>query len=270
MADEFYTSNAKLKIMRKSHLLLAAISCLAINSFGQTEVQAKTWKISSIGGEFGFIRDSYQKMDLSTMYDLTKNPALLSRDLSGFDENLYRESGGAKIGINVSFSSPRANNWSHEIRTGVFYSSREPMISYNSGEVSSGENRSIIYCNVVNELSADGAYLLRKSVGSKGWFSVYGGIGATIGSSFNNKTIVMESTFSNIIEESSFTQETYEAKSSLFTRLYVPVGFQATLFKRFNLGLETNIGIGMQSVYNGRSYFMPINTGLTTKLSFNL
>lgn len=258
--------------MTKSSLLIAALTTLTFSSTAQieTEIPNNKWKISSIGGEYGFIRDSYQKMDMGTMIDFTKNPALLERDLYGYTENLYRTSSGVKLGLNVTLTSGKmTSNWSNEIRLGAFYSGREPMITYNSGSGFDDDHSSIIYCNVVNEISLDGAYIFRRTSDKFDWFSVYGGIGVNLGSSFSSKLIVMENDFNFQNEDWNFTQESYDAKSSVFSRVYLPVGMQFTLFKHYNLGLESNIGIGMQSVVKGRSYLMPLNTGLTAKIGYN-
>ena len=60
----------------------------------------------------------------------------------------------------------------------------------------------------------------------------------------------------------------YAGKSSFFTRIYAPIGISATLFNRVQFGLEGTLGLGMQNVYNGRTYLMPFSSSITTKLSF--
>ncbi|MFT5858369.1 MAG: hypothetical protein ACI865_000455 [Flavobacteriaceae bacterium] len=255
--------------------LLVLILTTSYWSTAQIETTPKLnkWKISSFGIEAGMIRDSYAKMDLESMSDFTKNPALLDRNLDGYTENLYRESSGRKLGANVVITrTDPSSRLTHEIRLGAFYSEREPFISYNSNDFdATGEYSSIIYCNVVHEASLDGAYILRRSVKRAKWFSTYVGIGATLGASFNNKLVVMENTVTDAdfnFDESH--NETYDAKESIFTRLYLPVGIQATILGKVNVGIESNIGIGLQSVIKGKSYCMPLNTGLTLKLGYNL
>lgn len=270
-------------------IITAAIAICSFTSFGQTEIVPKTWRFASVGVEFGTMRDTYQKMNLQAMQDFTMNPALLSRDLTGFTENLRRDSPGSKMGINVTLSSERANNWSHEIRMGLFYSSREPMINFtngggpysSNGVFVSQEIKSVIYCTAINEIALDGAYILRKTGKNRAsWFSYYAGLGMNLGSSFNTRTFVIEHTTPATVSSNSFGTQIqeqgtgvttgYQAKESVFTRLYVPIGVQATFFKRVGLGLESNIGVGMQSVVKGKSYFLPFNAGVTAKLSYSL
>ncbi|NRA13173.1 MAG: hypothetical protein HRT57_14590 [Crocinitomicaceae bacterium] len=71
-------------------------------------------------------------------------------------------------------------------------------------------------------------------------------------------------------ENSSRTETAYEGKSSIFTRAYAPVGIRFQLFKHFNIGLETNIGIGIQSVVGGQTYLIPMNTSVQALVSWPL
>ncbi len=93
-----------------------------------------------------------------------------------------------KIGVNVTLSSGlQTGNWEHEVRLGAFYSNREPLISYNQYSETNGDYRSIIYCNVVNEMSLDGAYILRRRSQKRQWFSLYTGLGVTAWTTINNQ-----------------------------------------------------------------------------------
>ncbi len=260
--------------MIKSIFGLVAILLSATTVSSQTEsMKAPKWKVNSIGLNVGTVHDIYRRMNLDMMYDFTQNPALLDRDLTGMNNNLYRQSTGGRLGLNVTLTANRPNaRFGHELRFGAFYSSREPMISFydSNSEIDNFSSNRIIYCNVVNEVSLEGAYLVRKSFGKKGWFSTYTGLGITLGTSFNNQMVVMESTTDssgmNISGQDSF----YDAKSSLFTRVNMPIGIQATILRKVNINLETNIGVGVQSVFGGRNYFMPLTSGIRLGLSYNL
>ncbi|PHR33159.1 MAG: hypothetical protein COA38_05570 [Fluviicola sp.] len=258
--------------MTKSIILVAFIALSGSTFAQENATKVKKFKLNSIGIDFGYTGDRYSKMNLESMYDLTKNPSLLDRDLNGYTSSLYRSSDGGRIGINASFTPfSTANdsyNTNHEVRFGAYYSSREPLISYNRIDAD-GTRNSIIYCNMVQELSLTGAYLIRKSPAKAKWFSVYAGLGASLGSSFNDKMVVMEShydpnDYSTITNENAF----YEAKSSFYSRVYAPIGLDVTIFNRVRLGLEGTIGVGMQNVYGGKTYVMPLSGSITTKLAF--
>jgi hypothetical protein len=259
--------------MTKSIVGFVAVLLTATTVSAQTETTTSpTWRLSSFGINIGTIHDVYQRMNLDMMYDFSQNSALLDRDLTGMDENLYRESSGGRVGLNVTLTADRPNaRFGHEIRLGAFFSNREPLISYHepseSGEFS---GRSIIYCNIVNEVSVDGTYLLRRSLGKKEKFSVYAGAGISLGTSFKNQLVVMETSSDTTGTFEPSNDSFYDGKSSLFTRVNVPIGIQANLLNKISFNLEATIGAGMQSVYGGRSYFMPFSGGLRLGLSYNL
>jgi hypothetical protein len=260
--------------MYKHTLLVASLIAFSFSSSAQTEtgIGKSPWKVGSFGVNLGGVRDSYQKMDLSSMYDLTKNPALLDRDLTGYEEDIQRVSGGATVGLNLTLISDRGNSgWQHEIRLGGSFSSREPMIHYRQPGVDpASSTNTLIYCHVVNEFNVSGAYLFRKSPKAAPWFSVYGGLGVNVGSSFNSKVMVIENSFEwDNPSTSTNSTSAYQGKESIFSRVYAPVGVQFQLFNHFNLGLETNIGVGMQNVIGGDSYFMPITTGVQLLVSYS-
>ena len=150
--------------MKRSILfvLLVIVSGIANAQSEKTPVKLKKLKLNSIGIEFGIMNDRYSKMNLESMYDLTKNPALLDRDLTGYEGSLYRSSHGGRMGINATFTPMNSftgkYRTNHEVRFGVFYSPREPLISYSRTE-EDGSYSSIIYCNMVNEFSANGLTL---------------------------------------------------------------------------------------------------------------
>ncbi len=258
--------------MRNSIFIIALIAISGSAIAQETTVKPKKLKLTSIGIDFGVVADRYAKMDLEAMYDLTKNPALLDRDLNGYESSLYGSSGGGRFGINASFtpfsSANDSYNTNHEVRFGAYYSLREPLISYDRTEAD-GTHKSIIYCNMVQEFSLNGAYLIRKSPANAKWFSVYAGLGASLGSSFNDKMVVMERSYNGDYSTVGTNENAfYEAKSSFYSRVYAPLGLDVTIFNRVRLGLEATFGLGMQNVYGGKTYAMPFSSSITTKLVY--
>lgn len=269
--------------MIKSSMCISVFLALAWSSTAQVNKETiKTgWRITSATIDYGQIKDKYSKMDLETMYDFTKNPELLDRDLSGYSESLFRESEGIKIGASIILSSGRlTGNWEHEARLGALYSNREPFILYSKGTIET-EMHTIIYCNVVNEFSLDGAYILRRKNLKHQWLSFYTGLGLNLGATINNELVVMdysydsESAFSGsenegiTMGETTNGEESYDAKESVISRLYIPLGVQVSFFDKVSLGLESNMGIGFQSMIKGKTYFTRANTGLVVKLGYN-
>ncbi len=255
-----------------SGLALLLLTATTVSAQTETTNPAPKWTIHSFGINYGSVHDRYQDMSLEMMYDFTKNPALLDRNLTGLEENLYRVSTGYRLGIQTTFRAQRPNSSiGHEIRLGASWSGREPLISFSDpyNEEQMQPRDEIIYCNVVNEYGLDGAYLLRKSFGN-GWFSVYSGAGLSLGTSVNSQLVVMERSYDENGMMTSDTDSFYGAKSSLFSRVQVPIGIQFTLLQKVNFLAETRFGVGMQSMFGGRSYFMPLATGFRLGLSYNL
>lgn len=255
--------------MKVKSMLLLLVVCLSLPTFGQdieTTLPVKKWTVSSFSVATGMQMDRYMKMDLETMRELTFNPALLDRDLNGYSEQLDRNSSGVRMGGNITLRSANqtANGFEREIRIGAFYSAREPIVYYTKtvGDVYS----TVLYCNMVNEVSVDGAYLLSKRSARIKRLRMYAGLGLSVGSTFNNKSIVMESSYGE--EESTNTQDEYRGESSLISRLYIPVGVEFNVLKKLALGLEGNLGVGMQNIYSGKSYFMPVSASMQLKLAY--
>ena len=261
--------------MIKSSILAIAALTISLTGYSQVEGGTSTpekWHITSFGSEIGILRDSYNKMNLESMYDFTANPALLDRNLDGYNETLYRESTGVKIGANVTLTSgTMSGKWSHEVRLGAFYSNREPLVSYNRSFNEEEVYKTIIYCNVVNEIALDGAYILRRKSTRRPWISVYGGLGANLGATFNNQMVIMEQA-SMIGENGGFenSNEYYDGKESIMARVYIPFGLQISIFNRVLLGMESNLGVGLQSVINGKTYLTRANSGFVLKMGYQL
>jgi hypothetical protein len=255
--------------MKIKRLPLLLVVCLSLPSFGQdleTILPVKKWTISSFSLTAGMQNDRYMKMDLETMRELTANPSLLDRNLDGYDEQLNRNSSGIRLGGSITLRSANqtTNGFDREVRIGAYYSTREPVVYFTNtvNEITS----SILYCNLVNEVSIDGAYLLSKRPARIERLKMYTGIGLSIGSTFNNKSIVMESTYGEDV--STYSEDKYRGKSGLISRLYLPVGMEFTVLKKLALGLEGNLGVGMQNVYSGKSYLIPVTSSLQAKLTY--
>lgn len=248
---------------------------IAANASAQSEeaTPTRSWKFNSVGINYGVIHDRYKEMSLDMMYDFTKNPALLDRNLTGLQEDLYRTSDGLRMGLQATlrYQSPNAS-LGHEIRLGGYYSGREPLISYNNGfnAIDEPMGEEIIYCNVVNEYGLDATYIVRKPLGARKIVNVYTGAGVSLGGSFNSQLVVMERSYDDTGFMTSDTDSFYGAKSSLFSRIQVPVGIQFVVANTVNINIETGLGVGMQSVFGGNSYFIPSALGYRFGLSYVL
>ena len=252
--------------------LLFLLSLTSLISYGQSSVP-KPVKISSINFSMGIMADIYQRMDLESMRDISTNPEIFSHNLDGYQEDLWRESGGMMIKLDATFSlyNPISQSYSQnrELRMGIAYSEREPLIGYNKSSVSSDglttSRESLIYCNMQNELSVSGAYLWKTGGDKKRIFRAYAGLGSNLGLTFNDRMVVMWNSYEDIedpatgegqFESTELEFTNIKAKSVIFLRAFAPVGVELNVW-RIKLGVEGSIGTGVHQTLGGRTYFMP-------------
>lgn len=216
--------------------------------------------------------DRYETVDLGMMYNLTVTPNSLDRDLSGHDVTYHRTVQGSKIGASVAFIpfDKKENDYStkSEIRLGLFYSERGTSLSYFLQDTS-GAFKSVNYSTQFKELNLNAAYVWKYNPKFAERFTLSGGLGIGLGSTFNDKTSVAEHFSSGQpgeIPNSIFN--VYDGKSSFFGRAYVPFGIDFALGKHFDVGLASTFGVSIQQVYSGENYFIPTNGSLTAKVTY--
>ena len=264
-------------------LLAALLTC----SFAQaqeanpfTPPQHPTWKVTSVGLQAGHQFDVYQRMNLHDMKQHAVNPEVLDQDLEGYEGNFYTRVDGAIISGNISLQPRRKKTGlghpNQELRLGLaFNGGREAMIEYTKQTPMGGDtvmNSSIIYCGVQNELTASATYLYFARAGRR--LSLYTGIGGNLGGTFSNDMLLIfsdnqtlrdpePSQYSDYYFESLNEEtRTFGAKSSVFTRVYIPVGMSVRFFKRMEVYGEARLGMGGQQIIGGDFQFIK-HTGST-------
>ncbi|MCJ8290028.1 MAG: hypothetical protein HRT58_10220 [Crocinitomicaceae bacterium] len=255
------------------NLLFFLIMLFPVIAYSQSGTTKKGKLIlASVSFEMGRTIDRYPKVDLDMMYDLTKSSTVLDRNLTGHDILFDQDVEGSRIGASIALVpfSKKQNHYftNSEIRLGLFYSERGTHLSY-SLTTTSGAFNSVSYSTRFKELSLNAAYVWKYSPKFAERFTLHGGLGLGLGSTFSDKTSVAEHLSSgqtNEIPESIFN--TYEGNSSLFTRVYTPLGIDFALAERFDIGLESTLGLGLQTVYSGESYSIPLSGSLAIKLSY--
>ena len=253
-------------------------------SFGQSAIP-KRLKINSMSFSLGMIADVYQKMDLNSMRDLSTNPEIFNHNLDGYEENLWRESGGLMIKLDANFSLYDPINQTYalnkEVRLGIGLSAREPLISYDKNERapdgSYTYNESIVYCNMQNEINVSGAFLWKTGGNKKRIFRAYAGLGSNVGATINDRMVVMwnsyETTRDPVSGEYESENTEYEftdikAKSALFLRAYAPLGMELNLW-RIKLGVESNLGLGVHQTLGGQTHFLPFSFNMLMRAGYN-
>ena len=241
--------------------------------FSQSDTtKKKKFILASVSFEMGRMIDRYQQVDLAMMYDLTEMPSNLDRDLTGMGVTHDRDVEGSRVGASVALIpfSKKENDYStkSEIRVGLFYSVRGTNLSYFLTN-ESGAFKSAEYSARFKELGLHGAYVWKYSPKFAKRFTLHGGLGLGLGSTVLDKTSVAEhfsSGLPNEVPNSIFN--VYKGNSSLFARGFIPLGIDFALAERFDIGLESTFGVGMQQVYGGESYLIPLSGSLSIKLSY--
>lgn len=259
--------------MRKNFLLflILSIPCLAYSQSADT-LKKNKFILASVSFELGKIIDRYKTVDLDMIYDLTVNSESLDRDLTGHDVTYKRNVQGSRIGASIALIpfSKKDNDYStsSEIRLGLFYSERGTNLYYFLQDTS-GAYKSVDYSTRYKELSLNAAYVWKYNPKFAERFTLHGGIGIGIGSTFNDKTSVAEHFSSGQIDEiPNSIFNIYKGKSSFFGRVYTPLGIDFALGKHFDIGVESTFGLGIQKINKGENYLIPINGSLSVKLSY--
>jgi len=258
----------------KTNYLLPFLICLPFFCLSQQadSLPKKKFILASLSFELGGMKDRYAAIDLETMNDLTQDPSEIERDLTGHTVTYDRDVEGSRVGASVALiplnKSDNEYSKSQEIRLGLIYMVRGTHLSYVL-QTETGAYKSVAYSTRFKELSLQGSYIWKYNPSFAKRFTLHGGIGLGVGSTFSDKTSVAEhfsSGQTNEIPNSEFN--VYKGKSSLFARAFIPVGIDFALAERFDVGVETNIGLGQQRVYNGASYAIQTSGALYLKVSY--
>ena len=258
--------------MNKNVILFLILTISGI-AYSQDEVQKiKKFRFSSIGFEMGRAVDRYAQLDLEMMYDLTKNPSLLDRNLTDHTIIYDRIVEGSRVGISTALvpynKNKEAYSATQEIRIGIYYSERGTHLGYNFVDTNGGY-RSVNYSTRFKELSLNGAYVFKYNPKFAQKFTLHAGPALSVGTSLFDKTSVAEHFSSGAPGEIPFSKfNSYAGKTSLFLRAYAPIGIDYAIGERFDIGVEGIAGMGVQQVLGGEMYTIPFSWSAAVRLSF--
>jgi len=190
---------------------------------------------------------------------MAKDPSEMQRDLVGFDEEVTTITAGAALYGNVGFAplDPSTGQYrdDRELQFGIgFHSPKEAMVSYKN----QGLDTSIVYCNLQSEITLETAYILKGRWGKK--LQWYAGLGMNGGATFNNKMVLISGQYLEPGEHPSeldhAIQESYAAKSVLYSRVYVPYGLHYQVSSNWQLGFDFRTGVGAQFIQGEKADFI--------------
>lgn len=241
-------------------ILFTLTALVVLFSSSSAQEQAALLKIKGVKGDMGFAWDKYSEMDMDWMKQRTSQEAAFSADLSGMQEgHVFYSSIGANMGGQVLFTAPKLGNelLIPEVRFGVsMLMGKEAIVDFYNN--SSADVNSLMYCFVENETRFSGEIVWRVYDQSRVTF--YGGVGTNLSASFGNELYV----FSNYINDRSTTsnnfqpipdlntaENTFDGKSVVYQRLYIPLGLDFKMLRHLQGTVEYKVGAGVEQVVGG-------------------
>lgn len=172
-------------------LLLLYPSILFAQRQGIDELVVPKWKLKDVGVSLSYDAQMMNGIGYEDIYGLIKDKEQFQADMSGFKETGYSSPEFATDRLNLSFtlSKPILNlRWSNEWRIGlstVLFS--ELMVEYEDPSKPTASKNYIGWCLVNNRVGLDINRLMRYTNNN---LSIYGGIGARLSTTFNDKVLI--------------------------------------------------------------------------------
>ena len=258
--------------MKKYRLLLLFVLVFVVAEAQENSGPRKKFIIASLSYEMGPMLDRCSAVNMDMMYDLTINSSDIERDLLGHDILYDTDLEGSRIGATVSLiplnRKEKDYSTKREIRLGLFYMVRGAHLSFSLSNPS-GAYKAVGYSTRFKELSLHGAYVWKYSPKFAERFTLHAGVGLGLGSTVNDKTSVAEIISSGLpAEVPNSIFNVYDGKTSLFLRAYTLLGIDFAISERFDIGIQSYIGIVSQQVLGGNNYFIPVSGSVGIKLSY--
>jgi len=265
-------------------LILACSSLLIQAQTPATAAAAEIAKpktgLKNVQFHFGTAWDQYGKMDMSAIEDRTQNSFEHKNKTQGMTQNVSYSSGGLSAGLNLGFHAPKLSNEfiSSSLRFGGSVNLfKESLIDFHNHQAPKNETSSMMYCFIENEakLSSD----LLFEIKANRILSLYSGFGLNASGSFGNQLLIFEDHNVNPGVVNEFTpnggvnenKQTISGKNVIYTRAYIPMGFNLKLYKNLESTFEVKLGRGIEKVIDGKlSGFKTREVSLGLKYNFNL
>ncbi|MGB0932179.1 MAG: hypothetical protein ACPGVB_15455, partial [Chitinophagales bacterium] len=173
----------------------------------------------------------------------------------------YAAMEGGRLGVYVSLNpfsyAQQGRNFNQELRLGISVNmDRELMLDYY-GFDDDRQRRNLTYCLVENEFMVSASYRFKKHIGRS--IDIYAGLGANIGTTFDNQMLAWGDEFDYF---------TSRASASTYTRLYGEAGLALRVFKGITFTAETQLGVGMQIVHGGKNNLVSNTNAISLGLQY--
>jgi hypothetical protein len=296
--------------------ILFVLTSISLNFSSQAQEGSKKMRISEFHLQNGMGINSTQNLTLSDFQNLAPNSILLQNDLSGFNSNAYgMYNGYYSYGPGIFARNRMLNTSSYQsLQLGItFKDNPNPIwrigISHGStSTLSSGYSKDFVTRFDTLTSSQTGEEFYVDSVRTKNYFmqynaeqlhletsliyrtnpearwSLYAGIGASFGFSYNAETNINYNSYRYISGVSSSTtsssddeseSESFTNKSNFSTSLFLPMGINFRMgknkefWKRLHMYYEMKPAINITSIPELKTYTSVIMTGvLGLKVTF--
>ncbi|MEM6965930.1 MAG: hypothetical protein AAF573_14275 [Bacteroidota bacterium] len=243
-----------------------------------TFAQSK-WKLNAVNIQLGVNWNEFESMSLDELMIFAKDPEQMHRDLSFMTEEATTITAGGDIKANFSWSPLNRATGTYrthqELQVGIaLHSPKEAMVAYKSETL----DTSIVYCNLHSELSLEGAYVWRGQWGKRKRWHWYVGGGMNAGFTWDNEMVLMEGKYfepgqhpsTQPIDDVAPEPERYEAKSVVYSRIFIPYGLHYQIGKYTTLGLDFRTGRGLQFIGSEKVNWMRRSGGMALGMRFIL
>jgi len=251
--------------MKKIITLFFLFGFFTTSIFAQTNPSSapKALKIGAFNMQLGIKWNQFQSMSHEDLLLFAKDPEAMNRDLSNLTEEANAMTAGGVFNLGFSFSPLNRSTGNYrtdrEFQFGVSLTSdKEAMVSFKNEDL----DTSIVFCNLHQEFSLEGAYVVRGNWGRKWEWYLGGGMNA--GFTYGNEMMLIEGQYFEPgqhpslqpVDEVAPIVESYEAKNVFYTRAYIPFGIHYKIGEYWSIGLDMRKGMGLQMIGTEKVNFM--------------
>jgi len=221
----------------------------------------KMWRVTQLNFGTGVETDRFRSMSLDQIMAFAVSSKELQRDLTLFEEEASTVTSGLGLYASAGFAKIKPSTGDYgttgEVQVGVgLHTPREAMVTFKNKDL----DTSIVYCNMQREITLDMAYVLKGKIGKH--LHLYAGLGANGGITLDNKMILIEGRYLEPGEHPSsqtaeeVNKKSYSARSTYYSRIYVPYGIKYGIGPKWQVGLDFRTGMGWQFLQGHASNYI--------------
>jgi len=262
--------------MKQFLALTAAFLLITTAGNAQRTIGGDRFQLNSFGSYLGLNMDYHRDMSIDWMKRHTADPAVIVIDESTPNMHNYAEVTGVVLGMSIGLTpkSKKSNAYNLDqelIVSANIITGREALVAYDNYNETTGAymRHSTMFCLMDNELNLDMHYQVTHN-----WsiFKFNAGTGASLGSTFACKVLVMRNSYMDWNQEDwgdinneslrnteVSSTEIHDGVCSMFARAYATAGIGFLIGGHVELGTQMRFGAGAEYMPNSQS-----NSGILT------